>query len=40
LTVCFSGAQLHHFPSKEELVTAAIEHCHERRMPEGSFGLT
>jgi AcrR family transcriptional regulator len=28
------GAQLHHFPTKEELVTAAVEHCHARRLTE------
>ena len=28
------GAQLHHFPMKEELVAAAVEHLFERRMKE------
>ncbi len=28
------GAQLHHFPMKEELVAAAVEHLFERRMME------
>src|SRR5262245_14198262 len=28
------GAQLHHFPTREELVTAAMKHCHDRRIAE------
>src|SRR5205807_2663870 len=28
------GAQLHHFRTREELVTAAMQHCHEHRIAE------
>jgi AcrR family transcriptional regulator len=34
------GAQQHHFPTKAELVTAAVEHLLERRLREFSEALT
>jgi AcrR family transcriptional regulator len=33
------GAQLHHYPTKRELVTAAIEHVLERRLEEFRRGI-